>query len=112
MWIVIIYPGERIKIRGEEIYPSFSSSTNSTTTISSSYRNEKGVSVAWWTWVIPSFLFLLVTVGVLWLRYATRHSRARERERRGQNRLIEEAMISNYGKKVRISWTENSFEVR
>ncbi len=110
--VVIIYPDEIVKIGGKEIYPSFSSSTNSTTTISSSYRNEKGVSVAWWTWVIPSFLFLLVTVGVLWLRYATRHSRARERERRDQNRLIEEAMISNYGKKVRISWTENSFEVR
>lgn len=110
--VVIIYPDEIVKIGGKEIYPSFSSSTNSTTKISSSYRNEKGVSVAWWTWVIPSFLFLLVTVGVLWLRYATRHSRARERERRDQNRLIEEAMISNYGKKVRISWTENSFEVR
>lgn len=111
--IVIIYPGERVIIGGKEIYPSFSSSSRSTTkTISSSYKNEKGVSVAWWTWVIPSFLFLLVTVGVLWLRYATRHSRARERERRDQNRLIEEAMISNYGKKVRISWTENSFEVR
>ena len=110
--VVIIYPGERVRIGGGEIHPSFSSSTNSTTTISSSYRNEKGVSIAWWTWVIPSFLFLLVTVGVLWLRYATRHSRARERERRDQNRLIEEAMISNYGKKVRISWTENSFEVR
>jgi hypothetical protein len=111
--VVIIYPGESVRIGGKEIYPSFSSSSRSTTkTISSSYKNEKGVSVAWWTWVIPSFLFLLVTVGVLWLRYATRHSRARERERRGQNRLIEEAMISNYGKKVRISWTENSFEVR
>jgi hypothetical protein len=111
--VVIIYPGESVRIGGKEIYPSFSSSSRSTTkTISSSYKNEKGVSVAWWTWVIPSFLFLLVTVGVLWLRYATRHSRARERERRDQNRLIEEAMISNYGKKVRISWTENSFEVR
>jgi len=103
--VVIIYPGESVRIGGKEIYPSFSSSSRSTTkTISSSYKNEKGVSVAWWTWVIPSFLFLLVTVGVLWLRYATRHSRARERERRDQNRLIEEAMIS-------ISWTENSFEV-
>jgi len=110
--VVIIYPGEIVKIGGKEIYPSFSSSTNSTTTISSSYRNEKGVSVAWWTWVIPSLLIALVTGAIAWLRYATRFSRAREKAERQRARLIEEAMISNYGKKVRISWTENSFEVR
>lgn len=110
--VVIIYPGEIVKIGGKEIYPSFSSSTNSTTTISSSYRNEKGVSVAWWTWVIPSLLIALVAGAIAWLRYATRFSRAREKAERQRARLIEEAMISNYGKKVRISWTENSFEVR
>lgn len=108
--VVIIYPGESVRIGGKEIYPSFSSST--TKTISSSYRNEKGVSVAWWTWVIPSLLIALVTGAIAWLRYATRFSRAREKAESQRARLIEEAMISNYGKKVRISWTENSFEVR
>ena len=112
MWVVIIYPGEIVRIGGKEISPSFSSRSDTTTTISSSYKNEKGSSVSWWVWVIPSILIAIFAVGFIWLRYATRHTRARERERREQNRLIEEAIVSNYGQKVHISWTENSFEVR
>jgi hypothetical protein len=112
MWVVIIYPGEIVRIGGKEISPSFSSRSDTTTTISSSYKNEKGMSVAWWTWVIPSLLIALVTGAIAWLRYATRFSRARERAERQRARLIEEAMISNHGKKIHISWTENSFEVR
>lgn len=112
MWVVIIYPGEIVRIGGKEISPSFSSRSDTTTTISSSYKNEKGSSVSWWVWVIPSILIAIFAVGFIWLRYATRHTRARERERREQNRLIEEAIVSNYGQKVHISWTQNSFQIK
>lgn len=110
--VVIIYPGEIVKIGGKEIYPSLSSHNETiTTTISSSYKKEAGRSVSWWVWVIPSILVAILAIGFIFLRYTTRHSRARERERREMSRLVEEAIISNYGKKVRISWTEDSFEI-
>lgn len=111
--IVTIYPGETIRVGGKTCHPSFSSalSDNNTTTISSSYKKEAGKSVSWWVWVIPTILIITLAIAFIWLRYATRHARARERERRDKNRLIKEAMISNYGKKVHVSWTENSFEI-
>ncbi len=110
-WVVIIYPGEVVRIGGKEISPSFSARSNITATISSSYKNEKGTSVSWWVWVIPSILIAIFAIGFIWLRYATRNTRAQEKERREQNKLIEEAMISNYGKKIHVSWTPNSFEI-
>ena len=48
MWIVIIYPGERIKIRGEEVSPT----TSSSFCFSSHTITKEKTSIAWWGWVL------------------------------------------------------------
>lgn len=50
-WIVILYKGESIIVRGGIIYPSSTSSSSSATTVVSSHH-EKRTSVVWWMWVL------------------------------------------------------------
>lgn len=63
-WIVIIYPGETIRIRGQIITPAFTSE-ETTTTITT-----KTIGIPWWGWLlivlggIISIFFLVGTIGL------------------------------------------------
>lgn len=61
MWIVIIYPGESIRIRGQVVTPTFVSEETSTTT------STETVGVPWWGWLTYIGLGALVVGGIIYL---------------------------------------------
>lgn len=48
-WIVILSPGETVKIRGKAIHPSF---TSSSSLFINNFRTEEKTTVTWWGWVL------------------------------------------------------------
>lgn len=64
-WIVLIYPGEQIRIRGQVITPTFISEETTVTT------STETVGIPWWGWLLIAvgsviILFLIVgTTGLL-----------------------------------------------
>ena len=63
-WIVIIYPGETIKIKGLQVTPTFISEETTVTT------NTEAVGIPWWGWMligvgsIVGLFFLVGTIGL------------------------------------------------
>lgn len=67
-WIVILFPGESIRIKGQVVTPTFVSEETSTTT------STETVGVPWWGWLIIAvggiifLFFLLGTIGLISFR--------------------------------------------
>jgi hypothetical protein len=53
-WIVTIYPGESIIVRGRVIYPSSSSASSASASATFSFHQEEKTSIAWWVWMLIS----------------------------------------------------------
>ncbi|NCU28509.1 MAG: hypothetical protein EOM85_02455, partial [Candidatus Moranbacteria bacterium] len=60
-WIVIIYPGEVVKIRGQFITPTFVSEEVTTTT------NTETAGIPWWGWLCFIALGSTVIGGIIYL---------------------------------------------
>ena len=61
MWIVIIYPGEVIKLAGEVINPSYVVEETTTTT---TVKNTENDSIPWWGWVLLTLSGILIIWGI------------------------------------------------
>lgn len=65
MWIVLIYPGESIRIKGQVMTPTFVSEETTTTT------DTEVVGIPWWGWLIMAvggsiiLFFLFGTMGLI-----------------------------------------------
>jgi hypothetical protein len=109
-WIVILFPGETVKIRGEAIHPSF---TSSSSLFINNFRTEEKTTITWWVWVILAVLATSILLSLIVLRYKTRNNRTTERVWKDRARIIEELIISKkYGEVVHISWTDDSVEIK
>ena len=50
-WIVILYKGESIRIRGQVVHPSYTSTSYSASSFKTFHKEER-TSIAWWGWVL------------------------------------------------------------
>lgn|GEM_PF-4459581 len=70
-WIVLIYPGEVVKIKGRAINPTFVSEETTITTTSET------VGIPWWAWLlitVGSIVFLFFLCGMVGLFSYHRHN--------------------------------------